>query len=60
MVKSCLFDAGTVSLRPYLKRGDDIGLEQILSEVVRMKPRGHSLTPLHSDNVAFRMSEIGG
>lgn len=56
--KSCLFDDGKMSLKPYLENNDDAGLQEALRRVARMKPHRHMLS--ETGNHALNMSQIGG
>ncbi|MDD2737143.1 MAG: GTP 3',8-cyclase MoaA [Desulfuromonadaceae bacterium] len=59
-VKSCLFDDGKMSLKPYLENGDDASLQEALLKVAKMKPHRHALMSGEADNHLFNMSQIGG
>ncbi len=60
-VKSCLFDDGKMSLKPYLEIGDDADLQGALRQVAQMKPHRHALVSGEADNhLLYNMSQIGG
>lgn len=59
IVKGCLFDNGTLSLKPYFERGDD-ELREVLYGVLRNKPDRHHLLDKNTLIQPFSMSEIGG
>lgn len=59
-VKSCLFDDGKTSLRPYLENSDDAGLREALRRIAAMKPHRHMFMSGEADNHSFTMSRIGG
>jgi GTP 3',8-cyclase len=60
MLKSCLFDGGGVSLRPYLDHGTDADLQALLRQTATGKPYRHTLVDAASDNHSYNMSQIGG
>jgi cyclic pyranopterin phosphate synthase len=60
VVKSCLFDNGVMSLKPYLEDGDDAGLREALRRVAVMKPDRHTLLDGEIDSHRYNMSQIGG
>jgi GTP 3',8-cyclase len=59
IVKGCLFDNGTLSLKPYFERSDD-ELRAVLYDVLRNKPGRHHLLDKDTLIHPFSMSEIGG
>ncbi len=60
-VKSCLFEEGTMNLKPYLATGDVIGLREALRRAAWRKPVHHSfLAAGEADIARFSMSQIGG
>ena len=59
-VKSCLFDDGKMSLKPFLENDDDVGLREALRQVANMKPHRHTLMTGEADNHLYNMSQIGG
>ena len=59
-VKSCLFDDGTMSLKPFLENGDDAALQEALRRVAKLKPDRHALMTGAADDRLFNMSRIGG
>ena len=59
IVKGCLFDNGTLSLKPYFERNDD-ELRAVLYGVLRNKPDRHHLLDKDTLIQPFSMSEIGG
>lgn len=58
--KSCLFDDGKMSLKPYLENDDDAGLQEALRRVASTKPYGRMLVSGEADNHSVNMSQIGG
>ncbi len=60
VVWGCLFDDGNMSLKPYLEKGDDTGLQEALREVTTLKPHRHLLMSGKADNHEFNMSQVGG
>lgn len=58
-VKSCLFDDGTMNLKPYLDH-DDNALEEMLRRVAQSKPDRHALVSGVADSRLYKMSQIGG
>lgn len=59
-VKSCLFDDGKMSLKPYLENGDDRDLQDALRQVANTKPQRHMLMSGEADNHLLNMFQIGG
>lgn len=59
IVKGCLFDNGTLSLKPHFERSDD-ELRAVLYGVLRNKPDRHHLLDKDTLIQPFSMSEIGG
>ncbi|KAF0217263.1 MAG: molybdenum cofactor biosynthesis [Geobacteraceae bacterium] len=60
IAKSCLFDCGTVDLRPVLAGGDDAALRDALCRVVAEKPDRHQLTEGGGEKGRIDMDRIGG
>jgi cyclic pyranopterin phosphate synthase len=60
LVKSCLFEHGVMSVKPYLEAGDDTGLRQALRQVAGTKPYRQALVAGPSDTYFFNMSQVGG
>ena len=58
--KSCLFSEDSIDLKPWLQIGDRIRLKELLSELVKNKPRCHSLSTSYSEHESVFMSQIGG
>lgn len=59
LARGCLFHEDGLDLRPYLRRGDDLGLARALLAVVQDKPEGHELGgDQHLGQVP--MSRLGG
>jgi cyclic pyranopterin phosphate synthase len=59
VVKGCLFDHGTVSLKPYLER-NDAELREFLLSAIRNKPDRHHLLDPEQLITPFSMAQIGG
>lgn len=59
-VKSCLFDDGKMSLKPYLDSNDDDSLRNVLRNVAALKPLRHAMMSGEADNHMPNMSQIGG
>lgn len=60
-VKGCLFEDGTVNLRPYLARGDAAGLREALRRAAWRKPLGHGLKAgAEVEGPRLSMSQVGG
>jgi len=59
IVKGCLFDNGTLSLKPYFERSDE-EMRAVLYGVLRNKPDRHHLLDKDTLITPFSMSEIGG
>lgn len=60
-VKSCLFEEGTINLRPYLASGNHVGLTEALRRVAWRKPQHHAfLASGETGPSLFSMSQIGG
>lgn len=60
IAKSCLFDRGTVDLRPMLANGDDAGLREALRLTVAEKPDRHQLLSENGVQNQIIMAGIGG
>ena len=60
MLKSCLFDNGVMSLKPFLEAGDGVGLQEALRQSVRTKPQRHALATGEAEQRPFCMSQVGG
>jgi len=60
IVKGCLFDNGTLDLKPILAQDDDAAVEQALRQVVLMKQGKHQLTTGQPSHNPFSMAGIGG
>jgi cyclic pyranopterin phosphate synthase len=58
-MKSCLFDGGGISLKPYLERGDE-ALREAMMGILRNKPEGHRLHDETQLLPLFSMSQVGG
>lgn len=58
IAKSCLFDRGTIDLRPILASGDDAALRETLCRVVAEKPDRHKLAESGEEQIV--MAQIGG
>lgn len=60
IAKSCLFDHGTMDLRPFLAQTDDSGLTEAIRRVVSEKPDRHQLIEEVSPQNRMIMAQIGG
>lgn len=60
IAKSCLFDRGTVDLRPFLSGGDETGLVAALRRTVEEKPDRHRLDSEGGLRSPIAMAGIGG
>jgi cyclic pyranopterin phosphate synthase len=60
MAKSCLFDSSEYDLKPYLKRGSEEVLKEVLQGIVMKKPGKHLLSDHDSGHDPFEMSKVGG
>lgn len=60
VAKSCLFDRGTVDLRPLVAEGDDLGLQEALRRTVAEKPDRHQLGEGIGTHEGLAMAGIGG
>ncbi|GAM09119.1 cyclic pyranopterin monophosphate synthase [Geobacter sp. OR-1] len=60
IAKSCLFDRGTVDLRPILANGDDAALREALRRTVAEKPDRHQLAENNGAQGQIDMARIGG
>ena len=60
IAKSCLFDRGTIDLRPILAGGDDSALRETLCRTVAEKPDRHSLEEGSDRQRQIAMAGIGG
>jgi cyclic pyranopterin phosphate synthase len=60
VLKSCLFDNGVMSLKPFLEAGDAAGLQEALRQSVKMKPQRHALAAGEAEQASFCMSQVGG
>jgi len=60
IAKSCLFDRGTIDLRPLLADGDDVRLREALCRTVAEKPDRHQLEKGSGIQGQIAMAGIGG
>lgn len=60
VAKSCLFDRGTVDLRPFLAEGNEIRLQEALRRTVAEKPVRHQLGGESDAGDRIAMAGIGG
>lgn len=60
IAKSCLFDRGTVNLRPLLAAGNDAAIRESLYRTVAEKPDRHLLAESEGSNGQIAMDQIGG
>lgn len=60
LAKSCLFDNGSVDLKPYLAEGDAAPLCAALRSVVAQKPERHRLVDEKPEPGRIQMVSIGG
>jgi cyclic pyranopterin phosphate synthase len=60
IAKSCLFDRGTVNLRPILANGDDAALREAIRRTVAEKPDRHQLAESNGSQGQIDMARIGG
>jgi cyclic pyranopterin phosphate synthase len=60
IAKSCLFDHGTIDLRPALAAGDETALREAMRRVVAEKPDRHRLAENASSQRQMFMAQIGG
>ncbi|BCS51865.1 GTP 3',8-cyclase MoaA [Geobacter sp. SVR] len=60
IAKSCLFDRGTIDLRPILAGGDDTTLREALFRTVAEKPDRHRLAEGSDRQRQIAMAGIGG
>ena len=60
IAKSCLFDRGTIDLRPILTGGDDTALREALCRTVAEKPDRHRLAESSDRQRQIAMAGIGG
>ena len=60
IAKSCLFDRGTLDLRPILANDDDVALRDALRRTVAEKPDRHQLSECSGTQKQIDMAGIGG
>jgi cyclic pyranopterin phosphate synthase len=60
VAKSCLFDHGSIDLRPLLAQADDALLMATIRRVVSEKPDRHQLAEQAAGNDQLVMAQIGG
>jgi len=60
MAKSCLFDNKEYDLKPLLKAGSEIALNEAMQQIVRNKPGKHFLSDNNTTHEPFDMSKVGG
>ena len=60
LAKGCLFSDAAVDLRPYLGATQSVLLQQVLQEVIALKPGQHRLVEAPEATLPFNMSDIGG
>jgi len=60
LAKGCLFSTSHIDLKPALRNGSNMLLNQALGSVVDTKPVRHQMNPEECHHQAFSMSSIGG
>ncbi|MCM2358099.1 MAG: GTP 3',8-cyclase MoaA [Geobacteraceae bacterium] len=60
MARGCLFSDEELDLKPFLRGGDEAGLEQALRRVVSIKQDRHRLSGEEAGHKPFDMSKVGG
>jgi len=60
-LRSCLLSDQELDIKTPLRRGaDDVQLQNLLREAIRMKPKGHELGRLRGNACHGNMRRIGG